>query len=170
MNERNPYEAPQTPIVGTDSDSELAGLGERLGAALIDVVLMMLIVLPVMFVGGYFDMVMEAAMRGQQVSLLEQVKWGVIGTVIFYLVQGYPLSASGQTWGKRILKIKIVDLQGRKPSFARLAGLRYLPMQLANLIPFVGGLIALVNVLMIFRSDRRCGHDLIAGTRVVNAR
>nr|MBP6750134.1 RDD family protein [Xanthomonadaceae bacterium] len=88
MNERNPYEAPQTPIVGIDSDSELAGLGERLGAALIDVVVMMLIVLPVMFVGGYFDMVMEAATRGQQVSLLEQVKWGVIGTVIFYLVQG----------------------------------------------------------------------------------
>ena len=104
---------------------------------MIDVVVMMLIVLPVMFVGGYFDMVMEAATRGQQVSLLEQVKWGVIGTVIFYLVQGYPLSASGQTWGKRILKIKIVDLQGRKPSFARLAGLRYLPMQF-EATPFGG--------------------------------
>ena len=48
--------------------------------------------------------------------------------------------------------------------------LRYLPVQLAGAIPLVGPIIGLVNILMIFRGDRRCGHDLIAGTRVVKAK
>jgi uncharacterized RDD family membrane protein YckC len=33
----------------------------------------------------------------------------------------------------------------------------------------IGPVLALVDVLLIFRNDRRCGHDLIAGTRVVHA-
>ncbi|MEA2700447.1 MAG: hypothetical protein QOI66_4718, partial [Myxococcales bacterium] len=34
-------------------------------------------------------------------------------------------------------------------------------------IPYLGGLYALVDALFIFRDDRRCIHDLIAGTRVI---
>jgi uncharacterized RDD family membrane protein YckC len=48
-----------------------------------------------------------------------------------------------------------------------LLGLRYLPVQLITNVPLAGPVLNLVNVLMIFRGDRRCGHDLIAGTRVV---
>lgn len=170
MNEHNPYEPPRAVVADAANGQELADLGERLGAAVLDVVIMMAVVLPVMFIGGYFQAVMETASRGEQLPLLQQFKWGAIGIVLFYLVQSVPLRASGQTWGKRVLKIKIVDLEGHQPTFGRLAGLRYLPVQLVNMIPFVGGLIALVDTLMIFRSDRRCAHDLIAGTRVVKAR
>ena len=45
--------------------------------------------------------------------------------------------------------------------------MRYFPVQLVGNIPFIGPLLGIVNVLLIFRADRRCGHDLIAGTRVV---
>jgi uncharacterized RDD family membrane protein YckC len=43
-------------------------------------------------------------------------------------------------------------------------------MQGVGVLPFVGPLLSIVNVLLIFRDDRRCGHDLIAGTRVVKLR
>ena len=36
------------------------------------------------------------------------------------------------------------------------------------MIPVLGPLFSLVNVCFIFREDRRCIHDLIAGTQVVN--
>jgi uncharacterized RDD family membrane protein YckC len=170
LTDQNPYRAPAAQISEIGVDAQLASLGQRLGAALIDVVIILAVVSPVTYLGGYFSMAMDAAMSGQQVPIADQLLWGGVGIGIFYLIQGYPLVASGQTWGKRVLKIKIVDLQGQKPSFWRFAGRRYLPMQLANMIPVLGGLIAIVNVLLIFRSDRRCGHDLIAGTRVVLAR
>lgn len=170
MNEHNPYEPPRAVVADAANGPELAGLGERLGAAVLDSVIMLAMVLPVMFLVGYFQAAMDAVSRGEQLPLLLQFKWGAIGIVLFYLVQSFPLRASGQTWGKRVLKIKIVDLDGNQPSFGRLAGLRYLPVQVANMIPFVGGLIVTVDMLMIFRRDRRCAHDLIAGTRVVKAR
>jgi uncharacterized RDD family membrane protein YckC len=36
-------------------------------------------------------------------------------------------------------------------------------------IPYLGGIYGLVDALFIFRDDRRCVHDHIAGTRVVKA-
>jgi uncharacterized RDD family membrane protein YckC len=38
------------------------------------------------------------------------------------------------------------------------------------LIPVIGGFLPLVDVLFIFRHDRRCIHDLLAGTNVVKVR
>ncbi|GAB2507055.1 hypothetical protein GCM10027084_22220 [Pseudoxanthomonas sangjuensis] len=163
--EQNPYQAPETAVVDPARDDQLAGRGERLAAALLDTVIMLVLVCPVMFTTGYW----QAASSGQAPGFGMQLLYGLMGFVIFVLVQGYPLSASGQTWGKRLMKIRIVDLQGEKPSFATLIAKRYLPVQVAGLVPFLGNLAALVDVLMIFRADCRCGHDLIAGTRVVKA-
>ena len=112
---------------------------------------------------------MAAAERGQQVGLGTTLMWAAIGFGVFVLVQFVPLNATGQTWGKKVLGIKIVDLAGAKPPIGRLLGARYLPMQLVGNVPFVGPVLAIVNVLLIFRGDRRCGHDLIAGTQVVKA-
>ena len=93
----------------------------------------------------------------------------MIGFTVMVAIQGYPLAQSGQTWGKKLLKLKIVNLDGSQPDFLRLVGLRYGSTQLISLVPFVGGLYGLVDSLFIFREDRRCLHDLIAGTRVVVA-
>lgn len=97
------------------------------------------------------------------------IAWAAVGFAVFVVVQGFPLHHYGQTWGKRILGIRIVDLDGAKPPLGRLLTRRYVPIQVANLIPVVGPLLVLVDTLMIFRADRRCAHDLIAGTRVVKA-
>jgi len=60
-------------------------------------------------------------------------------------------------------------MAGAKPDFVRLAGMRYGSTQLISLVPVLGGLYVIVDVLFIFRDDRRCIHDLIAGTQVVVA-
>ena len=169
MDEQNPYRAPNAAVAEFSSADELAGRGARLGAAIIDAIIIMVIVMPLMYVGGYWTTAMAAAQAGQQVGLATTLMWGVIGLVVFAIVQGIPLNASGQTWGKKALKIKIVDLQGGKPPLGRLLGLRYFPIQLVSNIPAIGPVLALVDVLLIFRNDRRCGHDLIAGTKVVHA-
>jgi uncharacterized RDD family membrane protein YckC len=163
MSEHNPYGSPGAAVADL-TDSNLAGRGERLGAAIIDTIILLVILLPLMFVGGYWQAAMSA---GGQVPLATTLLWAVIGIAVFVAVQWVPLNASGQTWGKRVLGIRIVDMDGAKPPIGRLIGLRYLPIQAVGNIPFVGALVGLVNVLLIFRGDRRCGHDLIAGTQVV---
>lgn len=172
MDEQNPYRNPTTQVADVIADGnelDLADRGTRLGAAIIDGLLMLAINIPIMWLGGYFTQVMATAQSGGP-PFGTLLLWTLIGFVLFVVVQGVPLNQSGQTWGKRLLKIRIVDLNGNKPPFANLIALRYLPISIASLIPVLGPIASLVDALFIFRADRRCVHDLIAGTRVVNAR
>ena len=93
----------------------------------------------------------------------------VIGFILFLLIHGYLLSTRGQTVGKALLKIRIVRSDGSPATFGRIVGLRYLPTYVIAPIPFVGGLYALIDTLLIFRDSRRCLHDNIADTIVVTA-
>ena len=163
MNEHNPYGSPEA-VVADFAESSLAGRGERLGAAIIDTIILLVILVPLMFVGGYWEMAMSA---GGEIPLGTALLWGAVGFAVFVVVQWIPLNANGQTWGKRLLGIRIVDMEGAKPPIGRLIGLRYLPVQVLTNVPVVGMVLALVNVLLIFRGDRRCGHDLVAGTQVI---
>lgn len=170
MDPQNPYQSPQAPLTApAEGDQEPADRMIRLVAAIIDGVIMMVILFPLMFIGGYFNAVMEAAQTGQQ-PYAQQIAWGIGGLLLFFAVQYLPLSQNGQTWGKKIMKIKIVDMDGNKPDLVTLLGKRYLFQNGIGLIPCLGALISLVDILMIFREDRRCLHDQIAGTRVVVAR
>lgn len=166
MEENNPYAAP-TAVVGDVQAAEvqLAGRGMRLVAVIIDTLIVLVLLIPVMLVGGIFTMLFSGEEPGFGTTLMI----GVATFVLFVVVQGYPLNATGQTWGKKALGIKIVDLAGNKPEFGRLIALRYLTTQVIGMIPFIGVIYGLVNVLFIFGDDRRCIHDRIAGTRVVMA-
>lgn len=170
MDPQNPYQSPQSSLVEPEyGEEQLADRGIRLVAAIIDGVIMLVLLLPLMFFGGYFEQAMSAAQAGQQTFGL-QFLWGLIGVILFFVIQAYPLNQSGQTWGKKVMKIKIVDMNGLQPSLAELLGKRYLFSQGVGLIPCLGAIVQLVDVLMIFRDDRRCLHDQIAGTKVVVAR
>jgi len=170
MEQHNPYQSPQSVVVEAYAVQPLAGRGERLGAALLDAVIMIAILMPLMFAGGYFEAIFEAAAAGEQISFVTQTLWGLGGLAIFFVVQFIPLKSGGQTWGKKILGIKIVDMNGQQPGLGVLMGRRYLFSKGIGLVPFLGAVIGLVNVLMIFRADHRCLHDLVAGTQVVPAR
>lgn len=169
--DENPYRSPQAALTEPAVDGELADCVTRLAAAILDMIFGLVVFLPIAYFGGYFSQVMDNAAAGRQFLPVGVILlWSAIGFGLFILLQGYPLHATGQTWGKRLCKIKIVSLDGSKPSLGLLLLRRYLPISVISAIPFVGMLGGLVNTLMIFRGDRRCGHDLIAGTRVVEAR
>ncbi|MBI4057229.1 MAG: RDD family protein [Elusimicrobia bacterium] len=89
---------------------------------------------------------------------------GLAGFLILAIVQATFLTRHGQTIGKRAYKIYIVKVKtGENGGFVTNVLLRYGINGLLNLIP----LYWLVDTLFIFRQDRRCIHDFIAGTQVV---
>lgn len=161
---------PTVPELALDSgESEgLASRGSRLGAILIDAVIGSILVLPIMYFLGFWQLIREASEGQHSISFGTVLQLQAVGVVLFVLLQGYPLVRDGQTWGKKAVGIKIVDLLDRKPSLARLA-LRYGFTRIVGGIPILGGWVLIIDDCTIFRSDRRCLHDLIAGTRVVRA-
>lgn len=87
-------------------------------------------------------------------------------------IQMYLLSTQGQTVGKKILNIRIVKFDtGENGGFAINVGMRgivngiigIIPIYFLGLFPFY----SLLDALFIFRNDRRCIHDLLAGTKVI---
>src|SRR5690606_26809993 len=93
MDEQNPYRGPDAAVAEFSSGDELAGRGARLGAAIIDAIILMVIVMPLMYMGGYWTTAMAAAQAGEQVGLGTTLMWAVVGLVVFAIVQGIPLNA-----------------------------------------------------------------------------
>jgi len=151
-----------TPLFENDLDT--ASRWKRLWASLIDGLIMMLIVMPVMYLTGGFDGVSE----GIQPSFGYSLMLGLFGIAVFIVINGKLLSKNGQTIGKRILGIKIVTLSGELPGIKKHLLKRYGVYFLLGQIPIMGQILSLINVLIIFGKPRRCGHDFVAGTAVVN--
>jgi uncharacterized RDD family membrane protein YckC len=80
------------------------------------------------------------------------------------------LATRGQSIGKLVVGARIVDYNsGQILPLLKLIGLRLLPVTIVALIPVVRSFAGLADVLFIFGSKQRCVHDLIAGTKVVDA-
>ena len=91
------------------------------------------------------------------------------GFVLFVAMNGYLLAKRGQTVGKWVVGTRIVYASNDGlPTLATTLGVRYGVVWLINLIPIVNNVFGLIDALFIFRRDRRCLHDLIAGTKVIN--
>jgi uncharacterized RDD family membrane protein YckC len=142
----------------------LAGLGKRFGGFIIDALIVTVILLPIMFFTGALRL-----MFGGGHSFGRQAIYGLLGCGVWLVLNGPLLARSGQTIGKKAVGTKIVDLAGALPPFGKLVGLRYVLPILIGQIPFLGGLFGLADALFIFGPERRCIHDYLAGTRVVEA-
>ena len=173
----NPYAATST-TQGLEVTSKRVGDEQvsrftRFVAAMVDGILLSAIVMPVQIVSGFLG---RAAT--QQTSVLEQLMMSVIGILVMLALNGYLLLTRGQTIGKMATKIQIVDAQtGALLLFSKVYIYRYLwYTPLVLLVLLIPGeidnnlisLVILINVLLIFRRDRRCLHDLIAGSKVVH--
>ncbi|MCI0409163.1 MAG: RDD family protein [Acidobacteria bacterium] len=79
----------------------------------------------------------------------------------------YDKAREGQTIGKRVMHIRIVNYDdGQTAGPGRTIWKRtILNGLLGNFIPLYG----LIDPLFIFGAERRCLHDYIAGTKVVEA-
>lgn len=188
MDERyNPYSAPRATVVDPVANTtELPSRWLRLAGALVDGFAGALVTMPIMWLAGKL---MSSA--GNGLSFAYQLGSMMLGFAVFLALHGWLLHANGQTIAKRLLGMKIVDIQTRaKPPLARLIGLRYLLPQIIYSLPqmivlargtirpgltpeflimMIGPLIGLVGILLIFGKDKRPLHDWFAGTQVVTA-
>ena len=167
MTDHNPYAPPKgevrdpAPAFG----GELASRWSRLGASIVDTIVILLMTVPPLFFANYFEQVMA----GTQ-SFLVQLSASAFSFALFAAANSYLMTTAGQTIGKKILGIRVVDAAtAQLPPLGRQLGLRYGTMWFISLVPLVGTVVGLVDVLMIFRGDKRCIHDHLAGTKVVTA-
>jgi uncharacterized RDD family membrane protein YckC len=99
--------------------------------------------------------------------------WHSVGRSLPYLglllvVQAVLLSVRSQSLGNMLVGTRIVrQSDGLPGGFVRAFLLRGCLARVIRQIPLVGGIFWIVDSCFIFRDDRRCLHDLIAGTKVV---
>lgn len=86
---------------------------------------------------------------------------------LFCVLHGWLLATRGQTIGKALLGIRVTCSDGRRAGAGRLIGIRAGVAYALMIIPIIGQIYALIDVLFIFGRKRRCLHDLIADTIVV---
>ncbi len=163
----NVYAAPKADLEIIGDDAVLAERKDRFLAAIIDGVIGLLVGLPIVFLAGPY---LGFDGLGSQPGYQYLIPATIFGFIMFVLIHGYLLSKYGQTVGKKVLKIKIVSTEDEKVGLVKLLMLRYLPISVATLVPIAGSFLPAADALFIFRKDRRCVHDLIAGTRVIKIR
>ena len=148
------------------SGPALASRGQRLGAVVIDVVVAVLC----MWVAGKLASWDSWGTGGQEASLWRPILLQpLVGFALFCVAHGFLLARRGQTIGKAALGIRITRPDGAQASLARVLGLRYGLGYATTIIPVLGQIFGVVDALMIFRTSRRCLHDVMADTIVVKA-
>ena len=179
MHETNPYQTPQhkhVEIPVAKLDMPLASLWHRFAGSIIDTLILlpvffavsipMLFLYAMMFSPNYF----ETTETSFEESIAESLVSLISFLVSFLLLNGYVLSSRQQTLGKALMKTKIVGETTEDVTFTRLFLMRYLLIWIVSMIPFVGGIFSLINVVSIFGEQRKCLHDYLARTRVVSLR
>ncbi len=188
--ERNPYLPPTSELnqgVRPGAPSEPADRSARLGAATLDGLLIVAPLVPAVIAGGYQGVRQQAraqavVMEGGDLSALDgpietgmvvfaaAMVLGVLAVLAIVVYQWILISRTGQTLGKRWTGIRIERIDGKPISFGSGVVIRNWIPKLIGSVPGVGALFQLVDLLFIFREDRRCLHDHMAGTRVVRHR
>jgi uncharacterized RDD family membrane protein YckC len=171
--------AAEPPVGVVVPAAELADRGVRLGAVMIDVIVTFLASLPGFLLLGtsFLVSVLNAVQSGQTDFtgvITPRMQLGanllILGSVVVFVIQVWWLTTRGQTIGKRVLGIRIVRATDEgNPGFVYVVLLRNLVPMAISFIPLIGFIFSLTDILFIFRADRRCLHDLIAGTKVVKA-
>ena len=163
--EADPYRAPQTlEMERADStDIVYAGFLRRRAAYFLD---SLIIIVPLSIVGALLGgptplptadpwETFSAAMLAQGP---QQLLWLVV-TPLYYALQ--ESSAAQATLGKRAMRIKVTDREGKRISFGHALG-RWFAAALSYLTLYIGFLMAA------FTDQKRALHDMVAGTLVVD--
>jgi uncharacterized RDD family membrane protein YckC len=132
-----------------------AGFWRRLGAALVDGVLIWIVTFIVVFTIAFvFELAAPRTGLGTGLATAAALAIGVLY---------YPLQESSKaqaTWGKRALGIMVTGLQGERISFWQALG--------RSLAKFISALLLCFGYLMAaFTTRKQALHDMMAGTLVV---
>lgn len=121
--------------------------------------------LAIMIAGG----LLAGDQREPSAVFLIGVAVSVLGGIAFFGAQIYLLATRSQSIGKYFMKTQIVDVTtGRPADFVHSFLWRMLVNGLIYGVPCIGTIYMLVDICFVFREDRRCVHDLLASTRVVD--
>ncbi len=166
----NPYAAPRAdvsrPAAAGVTSGELASLGQRLGAVVLDGVVAVPLAIPLGIGAAMADP--ETGKPNSMGLMLMGVGGLLILALVIYNL--YRLSTQGQTIGKQLMKIRIVRFEDNGTAgFVKAVLLRGFVNGLIGAIPLLGFIYSLVDICFIFREDRRCIHDMIGGTHVIQA-
>jgi uncharacterized RDD family membrane protein YckC len=134
---------------GVSGPLDLATIGKRFLAVLVDGIILYVVNAAIGFVIGL-------AMRGGAAQVLGCVSI-LMSLVINVVYDASLVAASGQTLGKRALKIKVVAEDGANVTTGQAWG-----RALSKMIPFA-------QLVALFNNERKGIHDMLAHTRVVNA-
>ena len=169
----NPYAAPAAQVSElVDPGLAKAGRAQRLLAVIID---SMIIAVPAIILAialpayqAYVERAGSEPAINNGALIVAMVVFGIfaIGYVTY---QFYWIWKNGQTLGKKLMKIKIVRVDGSRASFPRIVFVRAMVPAIVGSIPIVGTLFSLTDALFIFGEPKRCVHDHMADTIVINA-
>jgi len=146
---------------------KLASRWQRLGASLVDVLVALAVVIPIVAVMYGTGGLQEIAQNGK-LSIGQNLFGSLFGFGAFLAINGSLLAKHGQTVGKRAVGIRIVSCKsGKLVPLSKIIFLRMLPFFLISKIPVLGKILPLLDILFIFGAEKRCIHDMIAGTVVL---
>ncbi len=158
---------------GVPLQLEVALAGDRLGALIIDLVLMAVVV-----IGVPLGLVLGAGLAGDTMGALVILVWFLVWTFYF---PAFELAWQGQTPGKRAVKIRAVDARGGPLTAEAVIG-RNLSRQFEIMLPLMAvfslgasawfdlvalGWMVALGFLPLFNKDRLRVGDMIAGTIVI---
>ena len=171
-------------VKGGGQGFELAERGTRLWAITIDGLLVSIPLLPTLVLGVYLGV--RTQMKAMQAGVVDSPAnprmfdpdemmlvlggiaiFGCLGALAIAIYQWVLISRTGQSLGKKWTGIRIEHVGGERMSFVIGVLLRNWVPKLIGAVPYLGMIFSLIDCLYIFRDDRRCIHDHIAGTRVV---
>ena len=161
-----PYSPPRSEV-SIDTLAEkvtLASRWKRLAAMLINTAILILPILlfELMSESSDFSLMGTTAVED---TLLTVLGLCYITIIIINIVLIIKKSAS---IGKVLMKIKIVRSNGEECSAARIIGLRIIINNIFSIIPVVGTIYSLADPLFIFNKRKRCIHDFLADTIVID--
>lgn len=165
---------------------DLASIGSRVIAKLIDLFLVILASLPLylaLYQSPNFEKLIELAKSGtsmignsQMMELMSDIPSSTIiltDILIFglFIAQMLLLMRRGQSIGKMVMGIRILDIQSNAiPSFTNLILLRTILPSVVYTISLLGQLFLLMDFAsMLMNKDKQSIHDKIAKTYVVRA-
>ena len=148
----NPYESPKSNPFELEETLEPVTVGKiiRLLNFFVDyimqVILIMLVYFLFLIIGG------ESAAK--TIESIPQFFLGLISLLLYYIVME---ASTGRTVGKMVTGTKVVDEEGRTPTFGQVIGRTF-----ARMIPF--------EALTFLGSETRGWHDSMSNTYVVKCR
>lgn len=150
-------------------EAPLAGRGHRLGAWVLDQIVVAVVLVPLIFVLD-MDGELMRVVEGETPGLGLLLRLFVLQMAAYLALNGYLLGKYGQSIGKRLVGIRIVDAESRSlVPLSKLFPVRVLIPNAAYSLPSLGFPLMLVDLLVIFGQARRCVHDYLCGTLVEEA-